>query len=222
LINLREVYRISTVAMKKILLFCSFTIFIFSAVAQKDFIGIAKYNICTIGSENKQVDSIMVVFGEHKIKLTFFLPSSNVANSVSRKSVIIHFENKQQFEVDEDNFTYTQIPFMVSPADYRFKNTGQYDAVINKLCLQYAADSISPSKANVKKAICNASIDWGFHSIDNYSYLGVMPLVVDNRLVLSADEFLKDGKVAKVYMTTAEERRSTEESFNLMEYKIIK
>jgi hypothetical protein len=132
------------------------------------------------------------------------------------------FKNKQQFEVDEDNFTYTQIPFMVSPADYRFKNTGQYDAVINKLCLQYAADSISPSKANVKKAICNASIDWGFHAIDNYSYLGVMPLVVDNRLVLSADEFLKDGKVAKVYMTTAEERRSTEESFNLMEYKIIK
>jgi len=193
-----------------------------SAVAQKDFIGIAKYNISTVGSENKQIDSILVFFGEKKIKLTFFLPAFTGTNGVSRKSVIIHFENKQQFEVDEDNLTYTQSPFMLSPAYYRFKNTGQYDAVINKLCLQYVADSISPSKANVSKAICNASIDWGFHAIENFSYLGVMPLVVDNRLVMSSDEFLKDGKVAKVYMTTAEERRSTEESFNLMEYKIIK
>ena len=205
--------------MKNLLLFCFAFIYTLPAIAQKDFIGIAKYKITTLGSENKQIDSIMVVFGAQKIKLTFFLPASNDMKLVSRKSVIIHFENKEQFEVDEDQFTYTQIPFTPSLTNHRFKNTGQYDAVVNKLCLQYTADSIAPAKANVKKAVCNASIDWGFHATEQFNYLGAFPLVLDNRLVMSADEFLQDGKVAKIFITEIEERKSTEESFNLMEYK---
>lgn len=183
-------------------------------MAQREFTGIAKYIMTVEGDSAKRVDSMAVVFGKSKIKIIFYLPNTGNWGIPSEKVFIDDLLTDSTFDIEPDSGTYTVYP--IKKADqYEFSNTSRYDAVKRYICFVYKANPQKLDKEKIISAECLGSIDFYNNGIKNYSFLGVQPLIVDNRVVMDYTVVQKDGLKPKFYLYDIKKIENVEEYFSL-------
>jgi hypothetical protein len=193
----------------------------FSAFSQKDFTGIVKYKMTVEGDSAKRVDSMAIVFGKNKFKIILFIPDQNNWGIPQEKIFIDDFEAGKTYDVDGENGTYRVTELRNdSSADYR--STGRFDAMKRLLGVWYEANAFKLNKGSMIKAECLGSIDFLKKTIASYTFLGVQPVVVDNRIVMDYIYTQPNGKRPRVYMYDLEKIEDTDAHFDLSAFNEIK
>lgn len=188
-------------------------------MAQQGFKGIVKYKMTVIGSADGRTDSMKVVFGTNKIKIIFYLPSSNENNKVVSKSYIDNFSENTTLDIDDETKTYSISP-LNRDQRYQFKNINKFEAVDNKLCINYDADKEDYDNEKYQKIECLASVDYLYRGILNYFFYGVQPIVIDNRIVFDFTTIEKNGKKSKIFLYEIKALEDVEAEFNVKGYTI--
>jgi len=203
----------------RIALLLSVFFFCYNLMAQQSFKGIVKYKMTVIGASDGRTDSMKVVFGTNKIKIVFYLPSSNENNKVITKSYIDNFSDNTTLDIDDEAKTYSISP-LNRDQRYRFKNTNKFEAVDNKLCISYNADKEDFDNNKYQKIECLASVDYLYRDILNYFFYGIQPLVIDNRIVFDFTTTEKDDKKSKIFLYELKAVEDVEAEFNVKGFNI--
>ena len=182
--------------------------------AQQSFKGIVKYKMTVIGSADGRTDSMKIIFGFNKIKIVFYLPSSNDNNKVVTKSYIDNFTDNTSIDIDDESKTYS-ISSLNRDQRYRFANTNKFETVDNKLCFRYNADKADFDNNKYQKIECLSSVDFLYRGILNYFFYGIQPIVVDNRIVFDFTTTEKDGKKSKIFLYEIKAIEDPESEFSL-------
>ncbi len=199
--------------------FCLLFILIsYAGFTQNDFVGIAKYKITVEGSKNPLTDSMSVIFNKQRVKVILYLPDVKNRGHVSEKIFIDDFNSKKSITVNTENKTY-KIDTLVAALKYDFANTLNIIVENNLLCFQYKADSDKFDKSVVKSVECLTSIDNRNPFIENYYFLGIQPIIIDNRIVTDFIITQADGKKQKTYIYDIKRLDSADSYFNLDGYK---
>lgn len=203
--------------MKKI----TFTLLLFllctAGRAQSDFIGIIRYKLFVAGSANPNTDSMTVIFDKYRVKVILYLPDSN---KVLEKVFIDDIAEKKSYRVDPQNrsFEVDTLKLSHGPA---FVNTNSIGAVNRDLCIRYSADMKDADITHTRAIECLAGIDYRNSFIDYYSFFGVQPLIVDNRLVLELVTTSADGSKPTVTATSIQKLSNVDPFFDLWGYREI-
>ncbi|MEP6594695.1 MAG: hypothetical protein ABJA71_02065 [Ginsengibacter sp.] len=193
-----------------------------SAGAQNDFTGIAKYRITVEGSNNPITDSMSVIFSKQKVKVILYLPDLTSSGHVSEKVFIDDFSTKKSTALNTEDKTYKTDSLNITPK-YNFINTQKIVASSNNLlCFQYTVDPGNIDTSRILSADCFASIDYRNSFISNYSFLGIQPVIIDNRIVMDFNITQPDGVKQRIYISDIKKMDDVENYFNLTEYKEVK
>ena len=191
-------------------------------VAQNDFIGIAKYKITAEGGANPVTDSMSIIFDRQKVKIILYLPPLSKRDRVSERIFIDDFTTKKSMVINTETKTYT-VDALKTGASYDFFNTSKIAAANNNLlCFQYVADSNKINRSTVLRAECLASIDYRNSLINNYFFLGVQPVIIDNRLVMDFTVTQVDGIKQKIFISDIKKMDNVDSYFTLDRYKQVK
>ncbi len=203
--------------MKKTLLGIGLLLGCFSAIAQNDFKGIVKYKLSVEGGSDRNTDSMMVIFDGERVLVTLYLPDSN---KVTEKIFIDDFGEKKSYKIDRSKFTYEE-DSLKNRSDYQFINNNSIGAVNNELCMRYKANPKFLDNATIAGAECLASINFRNSYISNYSFLGVQPLIVDNRIVLDFTVFKTNGTRPVVTVYEIKKLENTDSYFDFWGYRLV-
>ena len=203
----------------RIALLLSVFFFCNNLMAQQTFKGIVKYKMTVIGAADGRTDSMKVVFGNNKIKIVFYLPSSNENNKVITKSYIDNFSDNTTLDIDDEARTYS-ISTLNRDQRYRFINTNKFEAIDNNLCICYNADKEDFDNNKYQKIECLASVDYLYRGILNYFFYGIQPIVIDNRIVFDFTTTEKDGKKSKIFLYELKAVEDVEAEFNVKGFNI--
>jgi len=188
----------------------------FFGIAQTDFTGIAKYKITVEGSGNPVTDSMSIIFDKQRVKVVLYLPGMD--SGVSEKIFIDDFSAKKSMALNEEAKTF-KTDTLNANGKYNFINTQRVVASsINMLCFQYTAERGSLDTLQILSADCFAGIDYRNSAISNYSFLGIQPIIVDNRIVMDFIITLPDGIKQKTYISEIKRMPDVESYFDLSSY----
>lgn len=217
--NSRNIYKQSFM---KCFLFCVlFILLSCAAPAQNDFRGIVKYIITSEGNNNPVTDSMSVVFSKQKVRVILYLQRPNSNGTIAEKSFIDDFSLQKSMALDEESKTYKTDNLKTS-GKYEFINTGKIGAVNNMLCFEYKADSTNFNRSQISSADCLASIDYRNSSVSNYFFLGIQPVIIDNRIVMDFIVTQPDGVRQRIYVSGIRKMDDVESYFDLSAYTEIK
>ncbi len=182
--------------------------------AQRDFMGIAKYTMSVEGDSTHRKDSMAVIFGKDKIKVILYLPTTGNWGIPAEKVFIDDLGKQTSIIVEPDSGTYRESP-LKNELLYEFVNTNRFSANGRYICFSYEANQAKLDKSQVVKAECLGSIDFYKPSVSNYFFLGVQPLIVDNRIVMDFIVTQKNGQRPRINLYYIERLENTDEYFNL-------
>ncbi len=204
--------------MKKTLFAICFLLACLSVLAQNDFKGIITYKLSVEGGSDSNTDSMSVIISGERVAVILYLPDSN---KVIEKIFIDDFAERKSYKVDRSNFTYEE-DSLETRNDYQFINDNSIGAVNNELCMRYKANPKLFDNTSIRSAECLASINFRNSYISNYSFLGVQPIIVDNRIVLDFTVFNTNGTKPVVTVSNIRRLENTDSYFEIWGYRLIK
>lgn len=208
--------------MKKVILSLVLPVFFsLNLSAQKSFTGIAKYKMTVDGSPDARADTMAVIFGKDKIKVILYLPSTGPWSPPAEKPFIDNFTAQTSMAIEPDSGTYTVSPLKATENN-AYVNTHSFAANRNFLCLIYKADTSTLNRSAIISAECLGSIDFNYEPVKNYSFLGVQPIVVDNRIVMEYVVKQANGLKPRVTLYDIKKMDDTESYFNVEGLKEVK
>lgn len=181
----------------------------------KDFRGEIRYNLSVLGGTSTTKDSMVVLIDGQKILVKLFLPDST---GVSETVFIDDLEKKRTYRIEKKTGLYYVDTLRVHAA-LSFSNIYSLGAVNRELCLRYVANLEGTDKINMMSAECLAAINYRTEQIIFYSFLGVQPVVVDNRIVMEYNVTRPDGSISNVTVTSIRKVDSLEAQFDLSSYR---
>lgn len=202
--------------MKNILIFFFLLIAGINTRAQ-DFIGVARYKLSVIGAAENHTDSMTVVFDKGRIMVILYLPGEN---KVAQKIFVDDFSEAKSYRVDPEKKSY-EVDSLKAGNTYEFINTNKIGAVNNNLCIRYNANMNGKDKSVVNSAECLAAIDYRFNSINNYQFLGIQPIVVDNRIVMDFTEYNSNGTKPNIVLVDISKMENVESYFDFWGYREV-
>jgi hypothetical protein len=204
--------------MKKTFIYILFLLVSKTSLSQ-DFTGIIKYKLSVTGSTVNNTDSMSVVFDKSRIMVVLYIPDSQ---QVSEKIFIDDFKQNKSYRLDAVKHTY-EVDTLKKISTYVFINSNSVGAAVNnELCIKYRADMKDKGKASVSGVQCLGGINYRNSNIKNYAFLGVQPLIVDNRIVMDFEEDQSDGRKAKTTATDIRKIDNVDRYFSLDGYTEIK
>jgi hypothetical protein len=196
-------------------------LFCHTGFSQNDFTGIVKYKISTDGNPAAS-DSMTAIFDKQKVKVILYLPDSKNAKTVSETIFIDDLKDKKSFTLNTKNKTY-KVDTLNNPSPYIFINIWKIEPSNNSaLCLHYRADSTKLDRSKISRVDCLSAIDYLNTLIREYSFLGVQPLIVDNRIVMEFIITRKDGVKERTSVTDITRMEKANSYFDLSGYKLAK
>lgn len=199
--------------MKSFVIYIAFLFFGQHCFAQGDFTGIVKYRLSVLGGTDKNTDSMCVVFDKDRVLVILYLPDGN---KVSERKFIDDFKDNKTYRLDPDKQTYETDSLKKGDA-YTFIIANSIGAVNNELCMKYKAKLEDKDKSQVTAAECLASIN--FRSpIQNYSFLGVQPMIVDNRIVMDYTVMRSNGSTPTITVYDIRRMDDVSKYFDLWGY----
>lgn len=192
-----------------LLLICS------TGFAQSNFTGIAKYKLGVLGSADSNTDSMSVVFDQERIAVILYIPDGN---SVSQRIFIDDLKEHKSYRLDPDKHTY-EVDSLKTTMMYKFINTNSIGyAVNNELCFRYKAELSGTDKTNITSAECLGGINYRNSLIKEYSFLGVQPIIVDNRIVMDFTVMNSNGTKPTITVSDIRKMDNVEKYFDLLGY----
>ncbi len=205
--------------MKKTLIYIFFLLICQAGFAQ-DFTGVIKYKLAVTGSTVNNTDSMSVVFDKARIMVILYIPDSE--QKVSEKIFVDDFKQNKSYRIDAATHTY-QADTLKKITTYVFLNSNSVGAAINnELCIRYKADVKKSGKASIVGAQCLGGINFRNSTIRNYSFLGVQPLIVDNRIVMDFEEDQNDGRKSTTSAYDIRKIENVDRYFSLDGYTEVK
>jgi hypothetical protein len=201
--------------MKRIIIYLLLIFTCNACCAQSDFIGIVKYKLAVLGGTDTNTDSMSVVFDKERVMVILYLPDGN---KISQQLFLDDFKQNKSYRIDKDKHTY-QVDSLRTAIGYEFKNSNSIGAVNNALCMRYKADLTGKDKSQVSAAECLAAIDYRKSSIKDYSFLGVQPIVVDNRIVMDFTVNKTNGTRPNITVSDIRKMDNVETYFDLKNYQ---
>ena len=190
-----------------------------NSFAQKDFTGIAKYKLGVIGGTDTNTDSMAVIFDRERVMIILYIPE---ANKISEKIFIDDFKERKSFRVDKEKHTY-DVDTLKTATGYEFANSNAIGyAVNNELCFRYKAKLTDADKTTTASAECLGALNYMTSTIKDYSFLGVQPIIVDNRIVMDFSMIKKNGTKPVITISSIRKIDNVESYFDLWGYKEVK
>ena len=128
-----------------------------------------------------------------------YLPDLNHPGKITEKAFIDDFVAKKSFTLNEENKSYKRDTLKTS-AKYNFINTLKVGSSNNALCIQYKADSANFNRSQISGVYCLASIDYRNSAVVKYFFLGIQPIIIDNRIVMDFVIAKPDGTKQRTYI----------------------
>lgn len=195
------------------LFFCSGRV-----VAQNDFIGVAKYKLSVSGSDDTNTDSMSIIFDKERVMVILYIPDSN---KVAEKIFIDDFSENKSMTVDRAKQAY-KVDSLKTNTNYNFVNDYSIGAVNNELCLRYKAKLSDGDKSSVTAAECLAGINFRNSAIKDYFFLGVQPVIVDNRIVMDYTVTQTNGTRPRIVIYDITKMDNVDKYFDLWGYREVK
>jgi hypothetical protein len=190
-----------------------------NSVAQRDFTGMARYKLGVSGGTDSNTDSMAVIFDKDRVMVILYIPDGK---RVSEKIFIDDFKQKKSFRVDKDKHTY-EVDTLKTATGYEFVNSNAIGyAVNNELCFRYRAKLTDEDKTTTSSAECLGSLNYMTSIIKDYSFLGVQPIIVDNRIVMDLTVIKKNGTKPVITISNIRKMDNVDSYFDLWGYKEIK
>lgn len=152
------------------------------ADSSKQFTGIIKYSMTSDDPADR--DSIFIIFGENKIRVTMFQPGYR-EGQVFETNMIADLKDTLLYEMNTKNMTYTKEKLSVRNEGTEFslisnKKTGQ----VMKLTCQEYAGQMTTKEGDVFQAACLVSNQHSYIYAMDYNFMNVHPLVLGYKIVL--------------------------------------
>lgn len=204
--------------MKKLFVYVLFSLFYSTGFAQNDFIGSVKYKLSILGSQDRNTDSMAVIFDRQRIMIILYLPDSN---RVVEKVFMDDLQEKKSYKIDREKSNYS-VDSLKLFNPFKFINSNSIGQVDRELCIRYHADLSGADKTYVTSAECLAAINYRNSAIKEYSFLGVQPMIVDNRIVMDLLVRRPDGTKSTITAYDIRRMDNVESYFDFWEYIEVK
>ncbi len=150
--------------------------------SSKRFTGLIKYFITSDDPADK--DSVFIVFGEGKIRVTMFIPGYR-ADQVFERNMIANLNDSTFLELDSRNRTYKTEKLGARNEGTEFslipdKKTGK---VMSFTCEEYKGE-MTTNEGEVFEAACLISNQHSYIYNMDYNFMNIQPLVVGYKIVL--------------------------------------
>jgi hypothetical protein len=146
------------------------------------FIGVIKYHMTTDDPSVK--DSMIIVFGEDKIKITMFYPGYK-ENDVFKDIMIANFKDSTFLVLDDRKKTYKTEKLgarnagtEISLANYR--KTGM---VMKMPCKEFSGEIIMPDGETFETAVF-INNQYSYVTVQDYNFMNIHPVVMGYKIVL--------------------------------------
>jgi hypothetical protein len=186
------------------------------ADSSKKFSGIIKYLITSDDPADK--DSVFIIFGENKIRVTMFIPGYRV-DQLFEKNMIVSFRDSTFLELDLKNKTYKTEKLGARNEGTEFslipsKKTGK---VMSFTCDEYKGE-MTTNEGDIFEASCLTSNQHTYISVMDYNFMNIQPLVIGYRIVLGFRTKSKENENTYI-MAYKIEPLNTDTYFDLSTYK---
>ncbi len=149
------------------------------------------------------------------------MPSTGAWILPAEKPFIDNFTAQTSIAIEPDSGTYVVSPLKITENN-AYINTHSFAANRNFLCLVYKADTSTLNRSSIISAECLGSIDFNYEPVKNYSFLGVQPIVVDNRIVMEYIVKQANGLKPRVTLYEIKKMDDTESYFSVDGLKEVK
>ncbi|HWR33927.1 MAG TPA: hypothetical protein VN451_10385 [Chitinophagaceae bacterium] len=148
----------------------------------KQFTGLIKYRMTSDDPADR--DSIFIVFGENKIRVTMFQPGYR-EGQVFETNLIADLKDSMLYELNVRNMTYTTEKLSARNEGTAFslagnKKTGQ---ILTYTCNEYAGQ-MTTREGDIFQAACLLSNQHSYIYAMDYNFMNVHPLVLGYKIVL--------------------------------------
>lgn len=186
------------------------------ADSAKKFTGIIKYLITSDDPADK--DSVFMIFGENKIRVTMFIPGYRV-DQLFEKNMIANFSDSTFLELDTKSKTYRTEKLGIRNDGTEFsliasKKTGK---VMSFTCDEFKGE-MTTSEGDVFEASCLTSNQHTYISVMDFNFMNIQPLVIGYRIVLGFRTKSKENENTYIIAYKIEPL-NTDTYFDLSNYK---
>jgi hypothetical protein len=152
------------------------------ADTSKKFIGIIKYYMTSDDPADK--DSIFIVFGEHQIRATMFIPGYR-ADQVFEKTMIANMNDSTFLELDTKKKTYKteKISARNEGTEFSLIPDKKIGKVMSFTCQEYKGQ-MSTKEGDIFEVACMLSPQHAYIAAMDYNFMNIQPLVVGYKIVL--------------------------------------
>jgi hypothetical protein len=207
--------------MKPALIFCLLFFVSVAAFAQTEFIGIIKYKMTVVGGDEQHPDSMQIVFDKSRLMISLYMPDQEKPGGKYLFSMIEDFAAKREYILDEPTKSYKNDSMLVQTT-LHFIDTKKMGLIKGFTCFYYKADSSTIDSSKITNAECMASIDHTKKDINNFMFMSMQPVIVDNRIVLDFLATEPDGTQPRIFVSELIAKTNVEEYFDLSKYKEVK
>lgn len=200
--------------MKQLTLLIALLALSWYSMAQKSFTGVVKYKLTVEGTSKPRTDSMTVIFDKSRVKVIMYIPDLKNYWFVEERVFIDDFNSHKTYTFSAETETYQEDSLKMGPV-YEFINSNKYGAAGPFLGFTFKAKLNPTPESIIKKAECLASIDFYVPSLNQYSFLGYQPIIVDNRLVLDYTITQTNGTRPRVYVSEILPMDNVDSYFNI-------
>lgn len=185
------------------------------ADSSKQFTGIIKYRMTTDDPADR--DSIFIVFGENKIRVTMFQPGYR-EGQIFETNMIADLKDSLFYELNTRNMTYTaeKLSSRNEGTEFMLINNKKTGQIMNITCQEYAGN-MTTKEGDVFQAACLVSNQHSYIYTVDYNFMNVHPLVLGYKIVLGFRTKTSDNE--NTYIVAYKiERGNTGSYFDMSQY----
>ena len=184
----------------------------------KKFTGVIKYRMTSDDPSDR--DSIIIVFGETRIRVIMFLPGYR-EDQVFERSMIANLKDSTFLELDARKKTYKTEKLSVKNEGTELSVAPDKKTVqlLNFACLEYKGQ-MTTKDGEVFQTVCLVSNQHSYISAMDYNFLGIQPLVMSYKIVLGLKTRTSDNENTYI-MAYKIEPGNTDAYFDLSGYKAL-
>ncbi len=152
------------------------------ADTSKKFTGIIKYRMTS--DDPADQDSIFIVFGENRFRVTMFIPGYRV-DQVFEKIMIANLNDSSFLELDSRTKTYKteKLGARNEGTEFNLAPDKKIGKVMSFTCDEYVGE-MTTKEGEVYEAACLVSKQHSYIQAMDYTFMNMQPLVLGYRIVL--------------------------------------
>ncbi len=189
-----------------------------AADTTKKFTGVIKYRMTSDDPSDR--DSIIIVFGETRIRVIMFLPGYR-EDQIFERSMIANLKDSTFLELDARKKTYKTEKLSARNEGTALSLTAEKKTVqlLNTSCHEYKGQ-MTTTDGEVFQTVCLVSNQHSYISAIDYNFLGIQPLVMSYKIVLGLKTRSSNNENTYI-MAYKIEPGDTDAYFDLSGYKAL-